>query len=137
MLPLLREGRDTVILKAPSDKLKVNDVILYRRNTETYVLHRIVKAAADGYVCIGDAQRVYERGVRDEQVIAVMIAYKRNGKTVSVDSFRYRFYCLRRRVLRWMRRVFLKVRRKLKRGFLKIFRRGKCNQEDGIENECH
>ena len=41
MLPLIREGRDSVILISP-DSPDVGDIVLYRRAGGQYVLHRIV-----------------------------------------------------------------------------------------------
>jgi hypothetical protein len=62
MLPILREGRDTVTISAPPEKLKKYDIILYQRTNGKYVLHRIV-GVGETYTCIGDNQFVLEKGI--------------------------------------------------------------------------
>lgn len=42
MLPLIRQGKDSVVLVKPG-LLSKNDIVLYRRRNDKYVLHRIVK----------------------------------------------------------------------------------------------
>lgn len=93
MLPMLREGRDCVILSSPPDRLKKYDVALYQRINGQYVLHRVVKVKGDGYVFAGDNQFTYEYGLDHTAVIAVMTAFTREQKHHSVHSFAYGTYC--------------------------------------------
>lgn len=92
MLPLLRQGVDTVELSPAIGTLKCYDVILYRRPNGKYVLHRIVNAG-DTYTCIGDAQFVLERGVTREQVLGVVTCIHRDGKAIPVTDPAYRLWC--------------------------------------------
>lgn len=92
MLPLLREGKDSVLLSPLPEKLCKYDVPLYRRDDGKFVLHRIVKAG-ETFTCIGDNQFVYEPGLRCDQMIAVMTGFYREEKFHSVKSPAYRFYC--------------------------------------------
>lgn len=92
MLPMLRQGRDSVLLSPLNGKLKKYDLPFYQRRNGQYVLHRIVKSD-DTYTCIGDNQFDLERGVCHDQMIAVVTAFYRDGRKISVKSFRYRFYC--------------------------------------------
>lgn len=92
MLPMLRHGMDLVELSALPAQLQVYDLILYRRDKGTYVLHRIV-AAGDTYTCIGDNQYTFEPGIRRDQVIAVVTAFSRGDRWFSVDHPCYRLYC--------------------------------------------
>ena len=48
MLPMLKDGRDQVVLSPLPDKLKKYDLPLYRRENGQYVLHRIVKVVPEG-----------------------------------------------------------------------------------------
>ncbi len=93
MLPMIRQGIDTVELAPLPDKLKKYDLPLYQRDNGQYVLHRIVKAKNDTFTCIGDNQFVFEHGVEMRQMIAVVVSFKHKGKVRSVNSFGYRFYC--------------------------------------------
>lgn len=47
MYPMLRDRRDTIIIRPVSGRLKKYEVPLYRRG-EDYVLHRIVKVTPEG-----------------------------------------------------------------------------------------
>lgn len=92
MLPMLRQGRDTVILAPLTGKLKKFDLPLYQRDNGQYVLHRIVEVGQT-YTCVGDNQIAKEEGLRHDQMIAVVVAFTRGEKRYSVKSFRYRLYC--------------------------------------------
>ncbi len=92
MLPMLLGGRDQVVLAPVRDRLRKYDLPLYRRENGQYVLHRIVKAG-ETYTCIGDNQFVYESGLRQDQMLAVVTEFVRKGKTYSVTQLRYRIYC--------------------------------------------
>ena len=114
MLPMLRQGVDSVELSAAPPKLKKYDIPLYRRENGQYVLHRIVDAGST-YTCIGDNQFVPEFGVEHIQVLAMVTAFYRGERRWTVSAPAYRFYCvfwhysrpLRhfwRRGLAWLRR---------------------------------
>ena len=92
MMPMLRQGIDSVVLSPLPVKLQKYDLPLYRRDDGKYILHRIVEAG-DTYTCIGDNQFVFEYGVRHDQMIAVVTAFTRGGKMHRVDEPIYRIYC--------------------------------------------
>ena len=52
MLPMLRQGRDSVVLSPAPKQLRKYDLPLYRRDDGSYVLHRVVKAGQT-YACMG------------------------------------------------------------------------------------
>ncbi len=92
MLPMIRQGRDTVELSPVEGRLKKYDLPLYQRDDGHYVLHRIVKVD-EFYTCIGDNQLSLEYPVRHDQVIAVVTAFTRDGKRTEVTNLWYRLYC--------------------------------------------
>ena len=92
MLPMLREGIDTVVLSPLKGELKKYDLPLYRRASGQFVLHRIIKTG-DTFTCIGDNQYYKEPGVQKTQMIALVTSFNRNGKEISVNNFWYRVYC--------------------------------------------
>lgn len=92
MLPMLRQGLDSVVLSPLPDRLKKYDLPLYRRENGQYVLHRIVKAG-ETYTCMGDNQFVKEPGLRQEQMIGLVTAFHRDGTPHSVAEPSYRLYC--------------------------------------------
>lgn len=92
MLPLIQEGRDWVRLIQKGKTLHRNDIILYHRSDGSFVLHRIIKIRSDGYVLCGDNQVQLERGVQEDQVIALVKEIGRKGRPISNHSFRLRLY---------------------------------------------
>lgn len=119
MLPMLRQGRDAVLLSPPPARLSRFDLPLYRRDNGKYILHRIVKTGAT-YTCIGDNQFDLEPGVRPDQIIAVVTEFYRDGRPITVKNPFYRFYCcawhatrpLRhfcRRAIGWLRRHIKRI----------------------------
>ncbi len=93
MLPMLRDGEDAVILAKPKGRLHLYDLPLYRRPDGSFVLHRVVDFSTDGsYVMCGDNQFVKEYGIKDENIVAVVTAFYRKGKSYNLDSISYRIY---------------------------------------------
>ncbi len=115
MRPMLREGRDTVILSAVTSPLRRFDIPLYQRDDGSFVLHRIVRVEEGGYICIGDNQFRPEERVTDEQIIAVVTAYRRDGHLCSLTSLTYRLYCCRRCGLRPLRYFLSRTKSRLRR----------------------
>ena len=92
MVPLIREGKDLVVIERAALPLKKYDVPLYQRANGDTILHRVLQVRPDGYVLCGDSQCNLEYGVQDAQVIGVLSAVIRNGKECSVRDWRYRAY---------------------------------------------
>ena len=92
MLPLLRQGVDTVEFSPLPAKLKKYDLPLYQRDDGHYVLHRVV-AVGETYTCIGDNQFVLETGVRHDQMLALATAIYRKDRQISANAWHYRLYC--------------------------------------------
>lgn len=129
MLPLLRQGRDSVILSPLTQELRKYDIPLYQRADGHYVLHRIV-AIGDTYTCIGDNQFEPEQGLKPEQMIAVVSGFTRDGKEHSVEEVPYRVYC---RIWHYSRLV-RKQWRRIKRIFRRIIKKAENEvREDGKE----
>ena len=91
MLPTLKAGRDRLILVSPPERLKKYDVALFLRDNGQYVLHRVIKCK-EQYTFIGDNQFFYEKNIGHDQIIALCCAYVRDGKRVSLDSFKCRLF---------------------------------------------
>lgn len=92
MYPMLRDRRDTVIIRPVEERLKKYDVPLYRRGKD-YVLHRIVKVTPNGYVICGDNCLHKEYQVTDEQIIGVLKGFYRGDRETDMDGNGYRLYC--------------------------------------------
>ena len=92
MLPMLRQGIDTVELAPLPEKLSKYDLPVYQYPSGKYVMHRIVKVRKDHYICLGDNTYQYEK-IRREQMIGIVSAFKRGDKRIETDAFSYRLYC--------------------------------------------
>lgn len=121
MLPMLREGIDSVVLSPVAGKLKKYDIPLYRRPNGQYVLHRIVRVDGERYTCVGDNQYRRERGVEHGSVLAVVTAFQRGEKECRIDALSYRVYC---RLWHWTRLV-RHACRAVKRRVIRLFKRKK------------
>ena len=94
MKPMLDNGTDMIMLKKPEGKLKYLDVALYyRRETDSYAVHRVVGFEKDGsYIMLGDNNIQKEHNILHEDVIGIVTAYYHKGKMRSTDSLPYRIY---------------------------------------------
>ena len=114
MLPTLRAGVDTVVLALPRGRLRKYDIALYRRKNGQYVLHRVIKSK-EKYTFTGDNQFYNEKNIEESQIIALCVAYIRDGKRVSLVSSGARMKARIRLLLHPMRRLALGVVSRLRR----------------------
>ena len=93
MLPLLRQGKDIVVITKPVGELKKGDVPLYkRRNYDFLVLHRIIKVRENDYVIRGDNTYSLEYVPKDF-VVGVLKEFYRDGKYCNCNTDkRYKRY---------------------------------------------
>ena len=95
MLPLIRQGRDLLVIRKLSGKPRKYNVVLYKRDNGQYVLHRIIKRRKQNYVMCGDNRFVKEYGITDRHIIGILTSVIRDGKEISLSSRGVRFYsCL-------------------------------------------
>ena len=91
MFPHFVSRRDTVLAEKALD-IKKHDIVLHRRSSGEYILHRVVSVRGDMLDIAGDNEIVIEKGVCKSQVIAKVCEFTRKGKTTSVNSFPYKLY---------------------------------------------
>ena len=94
MMPLLKEGRDRVELEPCSqERLKKGDVVLYKKNDGTLVLHRIIKTEnGEFFTVLGDHQFNNDEWVNKNQIIAVACGFFIKGRYVNEKTRWYRLY---------------------------------------------
>ena len=114
MLPMLDGVNDTVTFAPKPDRLKKYDVAFYRRpTTGQLVLHRVVGLDKNGYIFSGDGQFFYEKGITDEDVLALMVAFTHNGKDHTPKDLPYRFYIHRMMFKKRLRITAIRIYRRL------------------------
>ena len=91
MTPFLVHGRDTVYLSRITQPPRRGDMILYRRDSGSYVLHRVYRAG-DTYTMVGDAQTLLEPGIRQDQLLARVSAVYRKDRLLKPGSFLWDFF---------------------------------------------
>lgn len=118
MLPLIRPGVDSVVIKQVPARVKKYDLPLYRREDGAFVLHRVVGVRKGTYTMRGDNQNVLERDIKREQILAVAIGMYKNGEYISFSGVKYWIYCHKRHFrqeLSRVKRVLIFYLKKLKK----------------------
>lgn len=124
MWPIIKGGKNTVIIEKKNRLAKEWDVIFYKRG-EKNVLHRVMEVVDDGYVTSGDSLFFTEK-VKEEDVFGVMVGFYKGKKYISSSDPKYirkvkKFY--RRKFLRKLRvknyLFFYRIKNKLKKIFKK------------------
>ncbi len=106
MYPLLDPARGDLVIVRPiergRDRIRRGDVVVYRRDGRPgvydangfeqgiLVVHRVWKADEETMYLLGDHQSKVEGPLRTKQVIGIMTARVRGGKTLRVESIPYR-----------------------------------------------
>ena len=122
MLPMLRQGKDSVELSPLPAKLKKYDLPVYRRRDGQYVMHRIVGVKADHYICLGDNTLEFEH-IYPEQMLGVVSAFKRGDRRIETDAPAYWVYCRLWRLTHPARKLIFRLKGCISR-VLRLFRKG-------------
>lgn len=91
MRPLLRQGKDVVVIEKPKEHWKKYDAVLFLRKNGQYVLHRILKVCGDRYWIVGD-NCVSGEMVEGDQIIGLLTSVRRGRRTIRATDWRYRLY---------------------------------------------
>ncbi len=121
MFPMLRDNSNEICVKS-ADEINKYDVVLYKRESGEYVLHRVLEIDEDGYVCCGDNQWVLERGVKREQIIGKLDSWYKGDKEHTVRDASYlryvKFWCKSlgfRHFILWFCHHYWQLRNKAKK----------------------
>ncbi len=115
MLPMLRQGIDTVVLKKAPDVLKKYDLPLYLRENGQFVLHRVVRVKKDSYVMCGDNQWIRECGIKNKNILAIATGFYREDTFVSCDDRDYKKYCIKVVRKQNIKNVVVKIKQIIKK----------------------
>lgn len=92
MMPLIKQGRDVLVISAVNGRLKRYDIPLYKRDSGQYVLHRILKVRKNDYVICGDNRCNKEYGITDRHIIGVLSGIIRDGREIPVTDIKCWIY---------------------------------------------
>ncbi|MCI5793991.1 MAG: S24/S26 family peptidase [Ruminococcus sp.] len=92
MMPLIKQGRDVLVISVVNGRLKRYDIPLYKRDSGQYVLHRILKVRKNDYVICGDNRCNKEYGITDRHIIGVLSDIIRDGREIPVTDIKCRIY---------------------------------------------
>ena len=92
MLPLIRQGIDSVALRTLDRPPRKFDILFYQRTDGSYILHRVKEVTDTGLILWGDNHTMLEFGVTEDQIIGYAARIFRGETELDCQSFRYRAY---------------------------------------------
>ncbi len=105
MLPLIRQKTDSVVLTAARE-IKKYDIVLYTRADQSFVLHRVVEVTEDGFNLCGDNQTDIEKGIKREQIKAVVSGIYKEEQYIPITDKEYLKYSKSRvSSIKWRRLI--------------------------------
>ena len=118
MQPMLKNRRDTIVVKAKTERLQRLDVALYRRG-DAYVLHRVLKPIEGGYIIRGD-NCYADENIPEEAVIGVLTEFFRKGKHFYCTDEKYLRYAEKRLKTYKIRRFFVRFKARCRNGAKRV-----------------
>lgn len=91
MEPMLSERKTVVEVHVPEREYRIDDVVLFVRGENTYVMHRIIGKKDGIYLICGDNQWYRER-VKPEQLLGYVTRYYRDGVWHTLEEPEYLEY---------------------------------------------
>ena len=92
MLPLLRQSIDSVALRSLDRPPQKFDILFYKRQDGSYILHRVKEVKAEGLTMWGDNHTMLECGVTEDMIIGYAARIFRGETELDCQGFGYRMY---------------------------------------------
>ncbi len=92
MLPLIRQGRDSVALRKLDRAPRKFDILFYKRQDGSFILHRVKEVTNEGIVLWGDNHTMLEYGITEKNIIGYAARIFRGETELDCQSFGYRAY---------------------------------------------
>lgn len=116
MVPTLKHKRDSVILVSPKKRRsKRGDIVLIKRNSGKYILHRVVKVVNNDHIIINGDSQMWGEVASTGQIIGVAKAIVRKNKQISCSNPIYRLYSSVWMLCRPFRGSIFKLRSRVKK----------------------
>ena len=127
MYPMLKNRRDTIIVRPKTERLKPLDVALYRRGND-YILHRVLSLTDEGYIIRGD-NCYSDEIVPEDAVIGVLTEFYRKDKHYLCTDEKYLRYVRKRLKGYKRRRFFVLIKSGIRRKLSKLKRKKTQNKD--------
>lgn len=125
MWPFIKNHKQTVVIEKLKGDLELLDVILFKREDGSLVLHRLIDFKDNLLTVCGDSQLMPER-IKTDSVIGIMTGFYKGKKLVSSRNPKYL-----KKVRRWYKRKnYRKFRIKIYFLVQRIFNKFKREKED-------
>lgn len=118
MQPLLKAEKNTVHISCLTQNPQPLDVVLFRRDDGSFVLHRILSVCAERYTLCGDNQTKQEFGITRQQIVGRMEGYYTGERYHSCSALTYQMYARLWTGAMPVRRLWGAIRRKRRGGKL-------------------
>ena len=92
MLPLLRQGIDSVALRSLDRPPQKFDILFYKRQDGSFILHRVKEVTKEGIVLWGDNHTMLEYGITEENIIGYAARIFRGETELDCQGFGYHMY---------------------------------------------
>ena len=92
MSPFLIHQRDAVMLGKMMTSPQRGDIVLFQREDDSYVVHRVRKVSDEGYYMIGDGQTETEGPVPRERLCAIVTKVRRKAQWFGRNDLKWRFF---------------------------------------------
>ena len=92
MLPLLRQSIDSVALRSLDRPPQKFDILFYKRQDGSFILHRVKEVTNEGIVLWGDNHTMLEYGITEENIIGYAARIFRGETELDCQGFGYRMY---------------------------------------------
>ena len=86
MRPLIRRGRDRVTILPAARKLRIGDVVLFRRSPGVYVVHRVWKIREGMVRTLGDNCVNPDAWMSVSDVWGLVVKLERGGRSFRLDG---------------------------------------------------
>ena len=94
MLPFIRQGLDILVIRPLNRPIKLYDVILTKRPSGRYILHRVIKINRDGsYRICGDNSYKYDDNILQESVVGLLDDIRRDDVSIMNKAY-YKIFVL-------------------------------------------
>lgn len=109
MMPLLRQGIDSVMLAKLNREPKKYDIVAYRRPNGQIVIHRIMKIKKDECIMCGDNHGELERGITKGNILAIVKGIYRDEEYIDLATSKWYKKYLKRLPFQHFRKKYIDV----------------------------